>query len=398
MPISLSGQDAGTRDKAFRIIAPQNDDHLAVAEKIGKKIAIGIQGNRINRPTGGQIDENGKLWIANFSSQIQQLNDGFNVDFTPNIVYQNPATAGGDGIAWLIDMSVTTDGSALILAASWNGHCVRVYNRETGALISTIGVPGGAGRPIDGRLQNPHSALRMPDGTIAVSSYNTTNLDNNLRGGISLWDITTPTATLVSEAMYPSDSGISAVGTTIIRNPTRLIWDATNPGHALIFEYFSGKIVRVDTAANWQIVDIITAPVGVTDMRNSFGLAQMADGTLVVASNVAKKIIGIDPVTKSLVFEIDPENYGASNTQMRGVFEIEPGYIAWSDNQTAAIYVVCVEDVSIPYGPPEIPAGWDIITQFVPDYLDTNTFIAEARPDQIADRSVQIPLLITKAA
>lgn len=386
--------DQNVLNRTYEIIEPLNNDHLQIAAKIGAKIGSGIHGTLINRPTGGDVDEDGKLWIASYQSQLHRLNDSFEVDFTPNIAFQPPAS--GDGIGYLLDMSLTKDGSRLILATSYGHHCVKVYNRDTGALISTIGVPNSRGDLIDGKLWNPHSACRLANGNVVVSGYNGKGPNSTRSGTISEWDVSTPIATLVATRLEYSDDGLSAVGASKINQPMRMIWNAGRT-HLWTVEYNTGKILRIDPAT-WQVSDVIQTPTGFTTIRNSYGLAEMSDGTIVIASNAAKMIIGIDPVSKSVAFTIDPELYGGTNNAMRGVFEIEPGYLAWSDYTQSKMFAVCTGEVVIPYQQPSIPAGWEIHPGQLAPHIDPATWTATVSPYEIADKSGPEEVLLRKSA
>ena len=226
----------------YRIINPVNSDHELIAERIGAQISRTIQGTPINRPTGGQYDEDGNLWIGQYAEQFRRLNSSLEVDFTPDIALLEPQSS--DGTRYHQDVSITTDGSKLILAASYARHCVRVYNRDTGELISTIGEPNIRGDIADNRLNLPHSAIRLANGNIAVSSSqgDGPNTTGN-RGSISIWDVSTPTATLVQAVMEGGDDFLSAVGTNKIFRPMKIMW--AQDGNVLISEFQRQRILRV---------------------------------------------------------------------------------------------------------------------------------------------------------
>lgn len=387
VPPSNTPSVGTTRD--WEIIAPVDDSHMGIVDEIGPKIGRAFHGPLMHYVTGGQLDESGALWIASYYAQMQRLNGALEVDFTPNIAYQAPAR--GNGIAYLQDMSLTTDSSKLLLAVSYAHHCVKVYDRETGQLISTIGIPNGAGNIADGRLYNPHSALRLSNGNIVVSSYNGRGDGATNHGSLTEWDVSTAQATLVATRMAFVSGGQSAVGTNIVYRPMRIIWD--NDGtHIWVSEYGRGRILKVNIQT-WITEDILNAPSGVGTIGGSYGLTQLQDGTIVVASNSKARIVGINPVTKAEVFTIDPADYGASQVGLRGVFEIKPGYIAWADWNTQAIYVTRVADVTIQFAAPSVPSGWQIEGGTLPDYLDADTYQASARPFEVAQMSKPIPIL-----
>lgn len=392
MVLSLSSSLFGN-DKAWQIAEPQNEDHLDVTAMAGPIIGRSIQGNSFHYPTGGQRDEAGKLWISNYYAQIHQVNEDFAIDFTPDITYQAPAS--GDGVAYLQDMSLSLDGSKLILAVSYGHHCVKVYDRDTGDLISTIGVPNGRGNVDQNRLWNPHSAVKLSGDRVAVTSYNGFAPGANNHGSVTVWDISTPTATLDEAGMGFYDGGISAVGTNKIHRPMRMIQDKDNPDHVWISEYTRGKVLKVDTTT-WQTIDIINSPPDTTTINNSYGLAQMSDGTIVVASNAARKIYGINPDTKLREWEIRPENYGLADNSMRGVFELSPGWVAWASWGDQLIAVTKVGQTEIPYSQIEVPEGWAIAGTYPEGILDLNSFSSSAYPHEIASKSSPIAILLEK--
>jgi len=382
----------GRTNKDWQTIAPVSAEHEAVYNKLGPRIGRSIQGNLMHYATGGMKDENGDLWISSYYQQVHRLTPGLEIDYTPAIDYQAPAS--GDGVAYLQDMCVTTDGSELILACSYGHHCVRVYNRNTGALISTIGVPNGTGALDAGRLDNPHSALRLPNGNIIVSNYNGDVSGTTNRGHITEWDISAPVATFVASRMdFSHNGGVSEVGSSAIYGPMRIIWD-NDSSHIWVSEYRRARILKIDPTT-WQTVDIIHTPTGSPSIGNSFGLCQMEDGTLVVAANAGRKVIGINPETKAVAFIIDPAEYGGSANTMRGVFEIEPGFIAWSDWSTQMIYVSAVGDYSVQYEAPEIREGYEIVN--MPAGM-TADFTMTVPVKSIMDNVTPVHILSQKAA
>ena len=393
MPFRLTDQIVG-QGRDWQVIQPANTDHEALSAAIGAKIGRTIQGTLMHYVTGGAFDEDGNLWISSYYNKMHRLNEQLQIDYTPDIAYESPDA--GDGTAFLQDMSVTKDGSRLLLAVSYGRHCVRVYSQDDGALISTIGVPGQNGNISDGMLWNPHSAVRLANGNIIVSSYNGFGESATNHGTITEWDVSTPAAQLVATRMEFVGDGVSTVGTNKIFRPMRMILDKDDPAVIWISEYGRGKILKVDTSS-WVTVDIINPPTEVLDIRNSFGLTQMSDGTMVVASNIRQKIIGINPVTKEQVFEIDPKSYGSSGSQMRGVFEISPGHIAWADWSTQLIYCAQAARFDIAYVPPTVQPGWEVERLNLPDWLDPDDFVArDVRAIDVDQRSAPVLVAIRR--
>lgn len=377
----------------YEIIGTINDDHLAVADTIGARIGDSIQ-DPITQPVGGMRDENGDLWIACDNSPMRRMTDGLEIEFTPAITVEN--AQNGDGIDDLIDMSMATDGSGWLLPCSWTDDVCRVYDRDTGQLISTIGVPGAAGNIEDGRLTNPHSALRLSNGNILVSSFNGEgNPAASANGSITEWDVSTETATLVAVRLLASGNQISAVGLNVIQSPAKMIFDNDDPNSIWVSEYDRGRVTKIDTT-NWLVSDIIEAPSGVPEMRRSYGLCQMQDGTIVVSPSLGRRVYGINPITKALVFEITPELYGSQSNNFRGLFEIEPGVIAWTDWSSQHIYSAPISDIQVEYEEPPVPTAWEIIEERLPQGFDLTTRTLTIPPYDVGRIPDEIVVLLRR--
>ena len=173
-----------------------------------------------------------------------------------------------------------------------------------------------------------------------------------------------------------------------------MIWGAD--GNVLIAEYVSGRVIRVDPAT-WQTVEVYNAPSGVDSMATCFGICEMSNGTIVVASNTAKKIIGIHPENKTLEFEIDPTLYGGTSSSMRGVFELEPGLICWADYTNQLMYATSVGGVEVQHQVPTIPTGWELDLTTWAAYIDHNTFVATVDASEIESKIVTQNALIRKS-
>jgi len=377
--------------KDWEVISPVDNSHEATVALIGPRIGRSIHGNLFHYVTGGQYDEDGKLWISSYYAQMQRLNSSLEVEFTPNIAYQAPSS--GEGTAYLQDMSLTTDGSKLLLAVSYAHHCVKIYDRDAGTLISTIGIPNGSGNIADGRLRNPHSAIRLTNGNIVVSSYNGFGSNSTNHGSISEWDVSTPIATLVATRMEFL-TGTSGVGNNIVYRPMRIFIDKDDTNILWISEYGRGKILKVNMTT-WLTEEVFTHPIGVSTIASSYGLCQMVDGTIVAASNSAKRIVGINPTNHEMVFDIDTTNYGASANGMRGVFEFSPGYIAWADWTTQLIYISKVANVDVQYQTPSIIDGWEVEQSLFPESMDAN-YVMSVKDHEITSKVQPVAIMSRK--
>jgi len=372
--------------KNWEMISPVDSTWQETRDMVGVQISRTIQGTSIYYPTGMMRDENGDVWLSNYlTAPVVKLNAELEVDTISAITYQVPTT--GDGTRGLLDCSITTDGSDLVLAVSWQYHCARVYNRTTGALISTIGIPGSNGIPTAGKLWNPHSAIRLPSGNILVSSYNGIESNSAQHGSISEWDVSTAVATLVA---VHTEAGTTPydpqVGTNKTYRPTRMVVDSDDSTKIWVSLFTQGYIVRIDTAT-WLIDDIITSPSGTTSIAQSYGLAESSTGDLIVSSNIAGKIYGINKTDKTLSWEVDVTNFQVPSNSLRGVMEWEPGFVAFAHWSGQAIYIAKTAPEDVQYEVPTIPPNWNLVPTNLPGELNTDTWILSADPHKL-DSSV----------
>ena len=364
-----------TCPRDWQIIKPLNDDHLAIAAKTGLRIGNVLNVGSVSDATGAAYDEEGRLWIVSFNNfGPRRLNENLEVDLVPPITYGTSSTTN-DWVRWQNNLSMTDDGTKLILACNYTGDCVRIYQRESGELLSTIGIPGAGGNLDAGRVNSPHSAIRLPNGNIVVSCFQARGPGATGDGSISEWDVSTPIATLVATHMQfdAAQAGQSAVGNNQVFRPMEMFWDPDQQ-HVWISEYGRGRILKVDTNT-WSTVELFESATGGADLRDSYSVALFSNNVVAAAPNRSGRIAGLDRDTRQQVWEIDVVKYtGNSVPALRDCFEIEPGFAAWFDTTANGMFVAPIEPIVIPYEPITLEPGFAVETSNLPGNFDIETF------------------------
>ena len=366
----------------WEIINPVDQTHIDIANSIGPKIGGDIQGAEFNSPSSIKYDDEGNLWVLNYLQRVHRLTESLEVDYSV-VVYEVPSlTNTGTRNCFDFTLDRLSDGTPIVIMPSWSYHCVRVYNRDTGELLTTIGVPVSAGNLDAGRLQNPFSGLLLPNDNILVSSYNGADAaGNSTLGTISEWNLS---GELVETHFV---GGVSNVGSSFIDRPASLVYANDEKTHYWAVSYTDAIIAKVNTSTH-LIEDIITSPTD-ADIGQSFGLSVKADGNLIISSRRSDRIYIINVETKALINTINPLEYGAQSPDIRGVLELVDGCIAWADGTSRLIYFSTPSTVAIQYNVPDVPDGWEIFSDAFPDEMNDD-FQMVVSPQSIPELIVPV--------
>ena len=341
---------------------------LDIAAIIGKKLnSLSFGGNTINSPTGLALDE-GKIVVINHYQKAYRFSSDWSIDKIYPIPVQDP-TDSNQGISYSFgidfDRGNAPDETTKVSIASWSRHLVRIYDKLTGQKLFQIGEYNDPGNVIDGKLRYPRRAIWLPNGNLLICSHQGIGDGGTGDGHLSEYDGSTGNF-IATRLKYYSD-GDSAIGKDIIYRP---IDAKLHDGFLWVSEFGRNRILKINIDS-WLVEDIFYAPHG-SSINGTWAITITNDSVLVCAANSLERLVGIDLNTRSLAFEIP-----LCSGNFRDVIEISPGYLAVTEWNSKALYVVpTIKNIQIAYEPYTIPDGFEIAPETVLDNYDlTNNLL-----------------------
>lgn len=362
--VSLTTNTSLTRD--WKVISPLNNNHQSIVNQIGVRLSPTLNPGIINRASGFARD-GADLVVFNYSDQPQRFTKDLNLSYvdTYQVPYGNPDNTN-DTIAFSYGGSVT---STQVAVASYARHVVRVYDRNTGVMQYEIGVPNDPGDVIDNKLYNPRKTLWLPNGNLLVCSYR--GLGNGATGEGHISEYNGSTGAFVQTHLAYLQDGEPEIGTNDIYRPLDMDFDLSNANKIWVSVYGRNKVVLVDITNNYDVELIVASQAGFS-LTNPWGIAPLSNGNIAVASDASDTILGINPTTQSLEWEIEVLKYGGLGG-VRDVIELIPGYIVFCDWNTNVVFVAKIPgNTTIPYSAPTIENGWEVDPNYISPGLDTN--------------------------
>lgn len=341
-----------------------------IKAEFGNKLSYRLFGGQVYSPRGLWKDPiTNEFYLAQESTKGRKFTyDGknFNIiaDFGPE--YGTPTTTNTlVASVWQIDATADK-----MLHCMYGRHAVRVYDRTTNALLSTIG-NFTAGTPEEGKVQNPSRAYFLPNGNVIVVSYNGNAGAGVRAGSLTEWNISTPIATLVAVRMHggTSTSDISAVGKNVCFGALSAFIDRNDKTKIWLVEHQLGNsLLRADISTG--IVDRkFVASDPNKHIFNGYVCLQLEDGNIFICSPSSKNALVINQNTGVVEKEIKI-NAG----DIYGAFELANGkIILFSSSSYNEGVVIDVDGVGLTYTIPTIPSGWEVAGEYLPEGLNITT-------------------------
>lgn len=359
MPVYES--EAGrTRADFIQTLSPVSGPWETLRAGLGPMFSSKTHPAEINRPAAvARHPVTGELVLGSYyraPTEVSTVNG--TVTRVLPIAYQAPSTSVG-GHAYTLSIAYSPSGQKIALGST-SRDVVNVYDTATGELLSRVGVPGSAGDPTAGKLNNVYGdCLFLDERTLAVPSYNG-NAPGTLKAGwgsVSTWNIRNATATLKDTVMWPSSAAVNAVGSNDIRRPMDIIQDPVNPDRAWVASYGSAQIVQVDTTAvPWVITDSVTSPPGAT-IANPYGFDISPDGTQMVVAPHTNDIVVIDLASRTVAATISKSMYGLTGDWRDVAFAGDDAILVCDWAAVAAVYIPRFASYDIPFSPLNLPQG-----------------------------------------
>lgn len=353
----------------WQIIKRISSNHNEVAAAIGKKLDNNsFGGGVINAPAGLATDE-GKIVVINHFEKAYRFSSDWSIDKVYPIPLQDPVD-DSIGIAYSFGIDFSTDNKVAI--ASWSRHIIRVYDKLTGVKLFQIGQYDDAGNVADNKLYYPRRALWLPNGNLLVCSHQGSGQSATGEGHLSEYNGTT--GEFIATRLKYYDDGDSKIGKDIVYLPIDI---KLHDDYLWVAEFGRSRILKINLTT-WLVEDIFYAPHG-TNINGTWAINITSDNVLVCAATESQRLVGIDLTTRAAVF-----NIALCTGNFRDVIEVSPGYLAVTEWNAQALYVVTTSDkIKVAYEPYTIPEGFQIALETVPANYDLTTNLLSIDIDKI---------------
>ena len=385
--------DASIPLKTFQIYYPVSVPESPIGVVVSRYTDNGV----IYRPTCVRKVGN-EWWIGSYYTSIAKFDENFS--YLGKVGFYGNPISNPNRYQYTYSFCVNPEQDIYIVTC-YAFHVVKCFRISDNSLVWTAG-DGSPGNVSDGHLYNPYDVDFLPNGNIIVSCYNGIGRLQDGTTGTGpghITEIDVSSGNIIASRVINVNGGYPWHGG--IGNPTR----ARVFGDRIYISSMSRDVVGVWDVNTWEYITVYTKPreIDIGDL-NILGIyVDDTENEIVLSLAGPRKIAALgldDHDIKWISGELCWDD--RSNAENKPGVILQPSDLyKFSDNS----YLVCDYGnnrvtvihkspyIEVQYNLDQIPEGYEILEDFLPDNFDLNTGIRKYKlHEYIPNEPLLVPI------